>query len=220
VSVGPAPRAGKGSTNELLLGTRNHGKIAEFRELFSSIPSLHILTVDDVGFSEVPETGHTFLGNAILKAESICQETGRPVLSEDAGLEVEALNGAPGVYSARFAGESVDYAANNRLLLQRLRGVENRRARFVAVAVLRLPDGQIFATTGMLPGTIVREPRGEGGFGYDPLFLPDGESRTLAEITTAEKNWISHRMKTLTRMMPILEQLASEGELRSSGALP
>jgi len=206
--------------NELLLGTRNRGKIAELRELFCDIPSLRILTLDDVGFSEVPETGHTFLENAILKAESICQETGYSVLSEDAGLEVEALDGAPGIYSARFAGEPVDYVANNELVLQRLDGVENRRARFVAVAVLCLPDGQVFATTGTLPGTIAREPRGEEGFGYDPLFVPEGESRTLAEITIEEKNRISHRMKTMARMMPVLESLASEGELTPPGPRP
>jgi XTP/dITP diphosphohydrolase len=148
-----------------------------------------------------------------LKANAIGVETGLPVLAEDAGLEVDALAGAPGVCSARFAGLPVDYAANNDLLLERLRGVGNRRARFVTVAILLLPDGRSFEARGTLHGTIAEAPSGTGGFGYDPLFVPDGMSRTLAEIGENEKNRISHRMRAIEQMRPILSKLVEKGEL-------
>lgn len=190
--------------HELLLGTRNPGKIAEICHLIGDIDRLRLLTLDERPFTEVPETGETFLENALLKAEGIGRETGTHVLAEDAGLTVDALEGAPGVHSARFAGLPVDYEANNELLLERLDGVENRRARFVAVAVLRLSEGEIFVTTGVLAGRIVKAPAGGGGFGYDPLFVPEGDRRTLAELSIEEKSHISHRMQALRRMRPIL----------------
>jgi len=198
----------------LLLGTQNQGKIEEAMELLSAIPGLELLTFADRPFSPVEETGETFLENALLKARSICHETGLPVLSEDAGLEVDTLDGAPGVRSARFSGEPVDYQRNNELLLDRLRGIEDRRARFVAVAALCLPDGQIFVTTGTLRGTVGVECIGTGGFGYDPLFIPAGEHRTLAQMDLLEKNKISHRNRGLSRMRLILEALGREGELK------
>ena len=199
--------------SQLLLGTQNQGKIEEAMELLSGIPGLELLTFADRPFSSVEETGETFIDNALLKARSICSETGLPVLSEDAGLEVDALDGAPGVRSARFSGEPVDYKRNNALLLERLRSIEDRRARFVAVAALCLPDGQTFMTTGTLCGTIGVECIGTGGFGYDPLFVPDGEDRTLAQMGLSEKNRISHRKRALLRMRLILEALGREGEL-------
>jgi len=192
---------------QLLLGTRNAGKIAEIERLLHDIENLKLLTISDRSFAEVDETGNTFLENALLKAREIGVETGWPVLAEDAGLEVFALDGEPGVRSARFAGLPVDYAANNNLLLKRLAGVGNRGARFVTVAALILPDGQVFVTTGVLPGTIAAAPVGEGGFGYDPLFVPDGDVRTLAEFSLEEKNRISHRMQAMRRMRPILRDL-------------
>jgi XTP/dITP diphosphohydrolase len=193
--------------SQLLLGTRNAGKIAELKRLLIDLEDLELLTCSERRFAEVVETGETFLENALLKARGIMSETGLPVLAEDAGLEVAALGGAPGVYSARFAGLPVDYAANNHLLLDRLEGAEDRRARFVTVAVLLFPDGRIFVTTGTLAGTIGKRPIGEGGFGYDPVFVPDGESRTLAELSLDEKNRISHRMRAMKRMLPILREL-------------
>ena len=197
----------------LLLGTKNRGKIAEATELLADVDGLELLAFTDRPFSDVDETGDTFLANALLKARSISEETGLPVLSEDAGLEVDGLDGAPGVRSARFAGEPVDYARNNVLLLEKLRGVFDRRARFVAVAALRLPDGQTFITTGALHGTITERLVGEGGFGYDPLFVPDGHAKTLAEMSLPEKNRISHRKRALTRMRPVLIDLLAAGEL-------
>jgi len=192
----------------LLLGTRNRGKIAELRSLLSDLPDVELLTFEDLPFSEVEETGETFLDNALLKARSIVKETGLPVLAEDAGLEVFYLGGEPGVRSARYAGDGHDYSANNALLLERLRGVEDRRARFITVAVLILPDHQVFVTTGTLSGTIAHAPAGDGGFGYDPIFIPERMSRTLAEISLDEKNRISHRMRAMRRMGPIIADLA------------
>ena len=197
----------------LLLGTRNSGKIEEATELLSGIPGLELLTFGSTPFSDVEETGETFLDNALLKARSISRETGLPVLSEDAGLEVVALDGAPGVRSARFSGEPVDVGRNNDLLLEKLRGVEDRRARFVAVAALCMPDGQAFVTTGILRGAIGTECVGRGGFGYDPLFVPEGKQRTLAQMSLPEKNAISHRMRALLHMRAILTRLVEEGEL-------
>jgi XTP/dITP diphosphohydrolase len=198
--------------NRLLLGTKNQGKLRELQELLRQVRGLRLLTENDVSFSEVEETGATFLENALLKARAICAEVGFPVLAEDAGLEVAALSGAPGVRSARFSGEPVDCARNNALLLERLREVEDRRARFVAVSALCLPNGQVFATSGVLRGRIAERPLGEGGFGYDPLFVPEGESRTLALMSLEEKNQISHRRRAVERMSVLLGVLLKDGE--------
>ncbi len=205
-------------TNRLLLGTKNRGKILELRDLLRGARGLELLTLDDHPFSDVEESGETFLENALLKARNISSELGLPVLAEDAGLEVAALGGAPGVRSARFSGEPLagqlaDYARNNALLLEKLDGVANRRARFVAVTVLLLPDGEIFVTSGTLDGRIATAPRGTGGFGYDPLFVPDGETMTLAEISAGEKNLVSHRSRSMARMTRILESLIEEDAL-------
>ncbi len=200
----------------LLLGTRNEGKIREAKGLLAGVVGLELLTFADVSFSGVPENGVTFLENAVAKATSIRAETGMATLSEDAGLEVMALDGEPGVRSARFAGEPTDPVRNNAQLLQRLEGITDRRARFVTVAALCLADGQIFVCSGTFPGTIAYAPAGHGGFGYDPLFIPDGMARTLAELSLEEKNRISHRHKALTRMKGILEDLIRAGEFQLS----
>jgi XTP/dITP diphosphohydrolase len=201
--------------SRLLLGTKNEGKIRELQSLLQRVRDLDLLTGADVGFSDVEETGGTFLENALLKARGVCAEVGLPVLAEDAGLEVVALGGAPGVRSARFSGEPVDYARNNVLLLDKLRGATDRRARFVAVSALCLPNGQVFVTSGTLSGSIAQRPMGHAGFGYDPLFVPDGEARTLAEIPLEEKNRISHRRRAAERMIAVLEILLRDGELVS-----
>lgn len=201
--------------NQLLLGTRNEGKIQEAKELLAEVAGLELLTFLDAPFSDVPETGRTFLENALLKATTISRETGLPVLSEDAGLEVNALDAAPGVISARFAGEPSNPDRNNELLLQKLKGVTDRRARFVTVAALCLRDGQTFVCSGVFAGAIAEEPSGSMGFGYDPLFIPCGETCTLAEMTLEEKNRISHRHKALSRMIGILRDLMRTEELTS-----
>jgi len=188
----------------------------EAKELLAEVVGLELLMFPDAVFSDVPETGSTFLDNAILKAMAISRETGLPVLSEDSGLEVHALDGAPGVRSARFAGEPSDSDRNNELLLEKLAGEADRRARFITVAVLCLQDGQIFATSGIFPGSIAHTCSGSMGFGYDPLFIPDGEIRTLAQMTLDEKNAVSHRQKALSRMVGVLQDLIRTGELGSS----
>ncbi len=183
---------------KLLLGTRNRGKIRELLALLRDLP-VELLTVDDVPFSDVPETGRTFRENALLKARAISRETGLPVLAEDSGLEVEALGGAPGVYSARFAGEGATDEENVRKLLELLRDIPEgqRGARFVCAAVVRFPDGTELAAEGELRGRIAFEPRGAHGFGYDPVFIPEGFSRTLGELGRSVKDEISHRRRAL-----------------------
>jgi XTP/dITP diphosphohydrolase len=191
----------------LLLGTHNKGKIEELKELLADLEGLELLTFHERSFHEVEETGSTLRENALLKARTIGQETGIPVLADDSGLEVSSLNGEPGVRSARFSGVPVDYARNNTLLLERLKGVEDRRARFVIVIVLRLPDGREFLQEGILDGKIARHLIGTGGFGYDPLFIPDGSSLTLAEMTSVEKNVISHRQRAIVGIKEVLRDL-------------
>ncbi len=202
---------------KVLIGTRNPHKLAEIRRILGRIPGIEWVDFHSVPFPEVAETGATLEENARLKALSISRATGLPTLAEDTGLEVVALGGAPGVRSARFAGEGKDYWANNEKLLRLLEGVEDRRARFRAVVALALPDGRLWLTEGVLEGEIARAPRGEGGFGYDPLFIPNGETRTLAEMTPEEKDRISHRRRALERMRPLLSSLARGGGLRLPG---
>ncbi|MCK5827378.1 RdgB/HAM1 family non-canonical purine NTP pyrophosphatase [Candidatus Bipolaricaulota bacterium] len=185
----------------------------EAKELLAEVVGLELLLFSDIVFSDVPETGKTFLDNAILKATAIGRETGLPVLSEDSGLEVRALDGAPGIRSARFSGEPSEPHRNNKLLLEKLAGEADRKARFITVAVLCLQDGQIFATSGIFQGSIARSCSGSMGFGYDPLFIPHGETRTLAQMALEEKNAMSHRQKALSRMAVVIQDLIQTGEL-------
>ncbi len=193
----------------LLLGTRNEGKIRELRDLLAGIDGVELLTFSDCPFDPVEETGATFRDNALIKARAIGTQTGCAVLTDDAGLEVLALGGAPGVRSARFSGIPADHKRNNALLLKRLERVENRRARFVICAVLRLPDGREFVREGTLAGRITRRPRGTGGFGYDPLFVPDGSAHTLAQISLPQKNAVSHRRRAIAAIRTVIEELVS-----------
>ena len=193
---------------KVLIGTRNPKKLEECLRIIGDIPGIEWLTFRDHPFPEVEETGMTLEENARLKATSLVSVTELPVLAEDSGLEVVALGGAPGVRSARFAGAGKDYRRNNEKLLKLLAGVEDRRARFRAVAALALPDGRIWLAEGVLEGEIALAPRGSGGFGYDPLFIPLGDSRTLAELAPEEKDRISHRRRALERLRPLLASLA------------
>ncbi len=196
----------------LLLGTKNRGKIREILSILGDLPNLELLTFEDQPFSDVPETGSSFLENARLKARKISAETGLPVLAEDSGLEVEALGGAPGVRSARFAGEDATDEQNIRKLLELLRDVpdEKRGARFVCVAVVHFPDGRELTAQGELRGRIAREPQGTHGFGYDPVFIPEGFGQTLAELGPDIKNRISHRRKALEGIKEALRDLTSK----------
>lgn len=181
----------------LLLGTKNTNKIREITEILSDVPTIKFLTFRECSFSDISEDGKTFAENARKKAEGICVQTGLPVLAEDSGLEVYALGGAPGVESARFAGAHKDSRANIEKLLGLLKDKKDRCARFRCVAVLVFPNGAEFLSEGVLEGQIAQAPKGTEGFGYDPVFIPEGYAQTLAEIGPEIKNRISHRRRAL-----------------------
>ena len=193
---------------ELIVATRNLGKLKEIRALLSPLQ----IIVRGVGeFSDLPEVvedGLTFAENATKKAATIARLTGRLTLADDSGLEVAALNGAPGIHSARYAGEDADDSANNRKLLAALEMTppEERAAAFVCVMALCAPDGSCRTFSGRLEGSIIGELRGTEGFGYDPLFVVTGQQRTLAEIPLAEKNLISHRAQALAQVVAVLQE--------------
>jgi XTP/dITP diphosphohydrolase len=191
----------------LLLGTKNPHKIREITEILSDLVGITLLTWRERPFADVPEDGETFEANARTKAQMICAETGLPVLAEDSGLEVYALGGAPGVRSARFAGPQKDDRANIAKLLDALSTVSDRRARFRSVAVLALPDGTELVSEGILQGRIALAPAGSAGFGYDPIFIPDGYGSTLAELGGEIKNRISHRRRALEGLKKYLQSL-------------
>jgi len=177
----------------LLVATRNRKKLKEIREILER-PGIELLGADDVGnLPEVEEDGDTFEANAIKKAITLARASGMLTLADDSGLETDALEGAPGVYSARYAGEPSNDAANNRKLLDALATTPNRRARFRCAIALATPDGRAATVDGRCEGRIAEAPRGEGGFGYDPLFIPDDHAQTFAELGSDVKHRISHR---------------------------
>lgn len=187
---------------EIVVATKNKGKVAEMAAALSHLPVLVRPVSDFDPIDEPEETGTTFLENAVLKARYYANKTGRACLADDSGLEVDALNGAPGVYSARYSGENATDASNNAKLLGELRqlGQCPRTARFRSV--LAFCDGsELVTVNGTCEGKIIDEPRGSGGFGYDPLFYMDDYSKTLAEMTVEEKNQVSHRGKALKLMV-------------------
>ncbi|WP_203804665.1 RdgB/HAM1 family non-canonical purine NTP pyrophosphatase [Mycobacterium heckeshornense] len=195
----------------LLVASRNRKKLAELRRVLDSagIAALKLISLDDVpAFDEIPETGATFEDNALAKARGGFAATGLACVADDSGLEVAALNGMPGVLSARWAGVHGDDAANTALLLAQLRDVpdERRGARFVSACALVSGSGEV-VVRGEWPGVIAREPRGDGGFGYDPVFVPEGETRTAAQLSPAEKDALSHRGRALRLLLPALRAL-------------
>ena len=181
-------------TIRLLLGTRNAGKVAELRALLTGL-DVELQTVDELTDPppEPPEDAPTYAENAIAKARAYALATGLPTIADDSGLEVDALGGAPGVRSRRFFGEDASPEQRNRMLLGLLDGVRERNARFVAVIALAQPDGQVETFDGEVRGEIAESPRGEDGFGYDPVFIIAQDGRTMAEVPRDEKNAISHR---------------------------
>lgn len=195
----------------LLIATRNAGKLAEFKAMLAPLGLRTLGLADFPGAPAPEETGDTFEENAVIKAQSAAEYSGIPALADDSGLEVEALNGAPGVRSARFAGAEASDPANNRLLLQKLAGLppERRRAKFVAVLALAWPGGRTRTFRGEAQGRILSEPRGLGGFGYDPLFFSDDLGMSFAEAEAPAKDGISHRGRALARL---LEELAACGK--------
>jgi XTP/dITP diphosphohydrolase len=175
---------------EFVLATANPDKAAEIQAVLG--PGVRLRPRPE-SVAEVDETGVTLEENARIKAAALAEATGLPAIADDTGLEVDALNGRPGVYSARFAGEAATYADNVAKLLADLGRAEARTARFRTVALARWPDGREVVAEGSVPGTIANSPRGTGGFGYDPVFVPAGGTRTFAEMTPDEKNAQSHR---------------------------
>lgn len=178
----------------IVVASKNPDKVREVEEVLASL-DVPVEVVGGLDWPEVEETEPTLEGNALLKARAVAAATGVPALADDTGLEVDALGGAPGVRTARYAGEEASYADNVRRLLEELRGVSDRTARFRTVVALVRPDGREVVAEGVLEGRIAEEPRGSGGFGYDPVFEVGG--RTLAEMGSAEKHAISHRARAL-----------------------
>lgn len=200
---------------KLLIATGNAGKVQEFAHLLGSLP-LQLVSLQDVGItSEVPETGDTFAENALLKARGYAALSGLLTLADDSGLEVDALAGAPGVQSARYGGPGLDDRGRYELLLRHLQGVpdERRTARFRCIIAIVAPDGREATVSGACEGHITHTPRGQHGFGYDPVFMVDQEGSTMAELPPERKNAISHRAAAARAALPLLQQwLASDKE--------
>ncbi len=188
---------------ELLFATNNAHKLREIREILGN--PYQVLGLADAGVdSEIPENQDTLEGNARQKARFIHQKTGMNCFADDTGLEIEALEGRPGVYSARYAGEQCSFDDNIRKVLEEMKDTENRKAKFRCVICLILDNKEHFFE-GIVKGSIIKERRGTGGFGYDPVFLPDGYPQTFAEMPYHLKNGISHRGRAVTKMLRFLE---------------
>jgi len=195
----------------LLLATRNAGKLAELQRLLeAAVPGVEVLGLRDVPeYPEAPETGATFEENALLKAREAVRYTGLPAVADDSGISVDALNGMPGILSARWSGRHGDDPANTALLLGQLADVPDGRrgAAFVCAAALVTPDGTEHVLRAEWRGTVLREERGTNGFGYDPVFLPDGLQLTSAELAPAEKDAISHRGQAFAALIPVVAEV-------------
>ncbi|MEU7001364.1 XTP/dITP diphosphatase [Nonomuraea sp. NPDC046570] len=191
----------------IVLATRNPGKIFELRRIMAGFEVVGLEEFPHIG--EVAETGLTFAENALLKAHAVAAQSGLPAVADDSGLCVDALNGMPGVFSARWAGRHGDDKANLDLLLAQVSDVpaDRRAAHFTCAAALALPAGQEQVVEGLLPGHILSQPRGSNGFGYDPIFVPEGEGRTAAELSPDEKDAISHRGRAFRALAPIVRDL-------------
>ncbi|MGW0891335.1 RdgB/HAM1 family non-canonical purine NTP pyrophosphatase [Saccharopolyspora sp. NPDC002578] len=201
--------------SRVLLATRNAKKLVELRRILEAegVTGVEVIGLDAVPeFPEAPETGATFEDNALAKAADAARATGLPAVADDSGLSVDALNGMPGVLSARWSGKHGDDQANLDLLLGQIHDVpdERRGGAFVSAAALVLPDGTETVVRGEWPGTVARAERGTNGFGYDPIFVPEGETRTAAELSAEEKDADSHRGRALRLLLPTLRKLAGQ----------
>ena len=195
---------------KFILATHNPGKLREMSDILSHL-GVEVVSPADMGITvEVEETGTTFAENAMLKAKAICAASGLPAIADDSGLCVDALNGAPGVYSARYGGEGLDDTGRYRLLLENMRGQMPRTAKFVSVITCCFPNGDVISARGECPGTIAFAPMGEGGFGYDPVFFVPTLKKTFAQLTAEEKNAISHRGKALEAFQVKLKEYLSK----------
>lgn len=203
-------------TRRLVLATRNAHKVDELRRILADAGLVVELAGVDA-FPDVPdvaETGTTFVENALLKAHAVAAATGLPAVADDSGLCVDVLGGMPGVFSARWAGGHGDDRANLELVLAQLSDVpdDRRAAHFACAAALALPDGAEHVVEGRLSGTLIRQPRGSSGFGYDPIFVPEGDTRTTAEMPPSDKDAISHRGRAFRALAPVVAGLLSAGD--------
>ena len=192
----------------LIFATGNEHKMVEIREILGELP-VEILSMKDVGIkADIVENGNTFEENALIKAKEVCKLAGEMVLADDSGLEIDYLNGEPGIYSARYMGEDTSYRIKNQNLIDRLEGVpdEKRTARFVCAIAAAFPDGRSFVVRGTIEGIIGYEERGTNGFGYDPIFYLPERGVSTAEIPPEEKNSISHIGNALRKMKELLER--------------
>ncbi len=192
---------------KVLLASRNTKKLVELQRILGPAADVELVGLGDVPeYPEAPETGATFAENALLKAREGVHYTGLPTVADDSGLAVDALNGMPGIFSARWSGKHGDDQANLDLLLAQLGDVPDERlgAAFVCAAALVLPDGTEHVTEGRLVGRLIRSMRGDGGFGYDPIFVPTGDERTTAQLTPEEKDLISHRGQAFRALAPFV----------------
>lgn len=185
---------------EIVFASRNQGKIAEIRAMLAPL-GISVKSAVDLCLEDVAETGKSFEENALLKAVAACKATQKPALADDSGLCVKALDGAPGIYSARYAPEH-DFSKGMQKLLDEMAfsGSKDRSAYFACVLVLVYPDGTSKSFEGRIDGTIASKPRGAGGFGYDPIFIPEGQNKTFAELDSAYKNQTSHRAKAIQKL--------------------
>lgn len=192
----------------MIFATGNENKMVEIREILGDLP-LEILSMKQAGISaDIEENGTSFEENALIKAREVCRLAGEMVLADDSGLEIDYLNGEPGIYSARYMGENTSYREKNKNLMERLEGVpdEKRTARFVCAIAAVFPDGKELVVRGTVEGIIGYEERGENGFGYDPIFYLPKRGLTTAELPPEEKNSISHRGNALRKMKELMEK--------------
>lgn len=194
---------------ELIVATKNEGKVREFRELFSAY-DIEVKSLLEFAeeINDIEETGSTFSENATIKAEAIAAQYNIAVIADDSGLEIDALNGAPGIYSARYAGDDKDDAKNLNKVMNELQGVpmEERTARFICAIAVARPGKDTFVKHGVCEGRIALEPIGTNGFGYDPIFIPENSERTMAQHTSEQKNSISHRHRAILKLEEWLNQ--------------
>ena len=195
--------------DKIVFATTNEGKVKEIKEILKDFP-IEVVSMKEMGITaDIEENGTTFEENSLIKARALAKLTGLPALADDSGLEVDYLNGEPGIYSARYLGRDTDYDYKNNYIIDKLSGAkgEERSARFVCVISLVLPDGREFVERGVVEGLIGYEQKGENGFGYDPIFYLHEYGKTSAELPPEEKNRISHRGKALTAMKKLIVTL-------------
>jgi len=194
------------STHRLVMATGNPGKLRELERMLDDL-DVDVVSLADLGLASPVEDGDTFEDNALIKARAAARSAGLVALADDSGLQVDALGGAPGVRSARYAGEDADDRANNDKVLAAMAGIPDRRARFVSAVAVVTPDGREWVVRGTMEGHLLDAPDGDGGFGYDPLFLTEGQSVSNGRLSAAEKDRLSHRGHALRAIRPVLVQL-------------